>query len=110
MSDTWHSILIVAVAAAVTMALRFIPFLVFPENKPLPKILVYLSNVLPAAIMGMLVVYCFRNTSIAESPHGIPELIAAAIVAGLYVWKKNFLISIAAGTVAYMLLVQLVFV
>lgn len=110
MSDMMHSAGIVAIAALVTIAIRFLPFILFPESREVPKFLTYLSHVLPAAIMGMLVVYCFRNTNIIVAPHGIPELIATVIVVGSYLWKKNFLISIATGTVVYMILVQMVFV
>lgn len=110
MTSVMHSGGIVAVAAVVTMLLRFLPFILFPESKEVPKLLVYLSKVLPAAIMGMLVVYCFRNLNIMEASHGLPELLATIMVVGTYLWKKNFLISIAAGTIFYMVLVQVVFI
>ena len=106
MINTSHAIGIVAVASLVTMAIRAFPFIVFPENKELPNFLVYLSRVLPSAIMGMLIVYCFRNTDIQAGAHGLPELIATSIVVGSYLWKKNILISIAVGTVCYMIMVQ----
>ena len=108
MADT-HSILIVAVTAAVTIALRFLPFLIFSENRKTPEIVAYLGRVLPYAIMGMLVVYCLKGVSLLSAPFGIPELIGCALVAGLHVWKRNTLLSIVGGTVCYMLLVQLVF-
>ena len=108
--STVHSIALIAVMAAVTMALRFLPFLVFPEGKKLPRFLEYLGAVLPGAIMGMLVVYCFKSTSVVSWPYGMPELIASAIVIITYLLFKKSLISIGLGTVAYMLLVQLVFV
>ena len=108
--STVHSIALIAVMAAVTMALRFLPFLIFPEEKKLPRVLEYLGTVLPGAIMGMLVVYCFKSTSVVSWPFGIPELIASAIVVLTYLLFKKSLISIGLGTVAYMLLVQLVFV
>ena len=107
--QTLHSVLIVVVAAVVTAALRFIPFLVFGRGKPTPPIIVYLGKVLPCAVMGMLVVYCMKDVAFLRYPYGIPELIGCAVVAGLHVWKRNSLLSIGAGTVLYMLLVQLVF-
>lgn len=110
MYNYWHSFGIVAVAAIVTIAIRFLPFILFPENREVPGWLIYLSKVLPAAVMGMLVVYCFKNTQIIDYPHGIPEIIATVVVVASYVWKKNFLVSIAMGTVLYMVLVQLIFV
>jgi len=104
-----HSAALVAVMALVTMALRFFPFLIFGENRKTPELINYLGKVLPYAIMGMLVVYCLKNISFLESPHALPELIACAVVALLHLWKRNTLLSIGAGTVCYMLLVQLVF-
>ena len=104
-----HSALIVAVVALVTIGLRFLPFAVFSGNKPVPPFVAYLGRVLPYAIMGMLVVYCLRNTSIFSAPHGLPEFISCALVAVLHLWKRNTLISIVGGTACYMLLVQMVF-
>lgn len=107
MSNFVHSLLLVAVVAGVTILIRFLPFLVF--HKGTPKIILYLGKVLPYAIMGMLVVYCLRNITFLEQPHGIPELISVLLVVLLYKWKHNTLISIAGGTVCYMMLIQMVF-
>ena len=104
-----HAIITIAIAALVTAALRFLPFLIFGENKKTPAIVTYLGQVLPFAIMGMLVVYCLKDVSLASMPFGIPEAIGCAAVAGLHVWKRNTLISIGGGTLIYMLLVQFVF-
>ena len=103
-----HSASLVAVVALVTMGLRFLPFLIF-RGRETPPFIVYLGRVLPYAIMGMLVVYCLRNTAIFSAPYGIPELMSTALVVGLHVWKKNTLLSIIAGTVCYMVLMQMVF-
>ena len=92
-----------------TMLTRFLPFLLFPGNKPTPKYIQYLGNVLPAAVFGLLVVYCLKNVSFLTGTHGIPELISIAVVVVLHLWKRQMLLSIAGGTVCYMLLVQLVF-
>ncbi len=102
--------LVILVVAVVTSLLRFLPFLIFRGNKPTPKVLLYFGKVLPFAIMGMLVVFCFKNVDVMQASHGLPELIAGALVVGLHLWKKNTLLSIAVGTVVYMLLVQYVFV
>ena len=104
-----HASLIVAVAALVTIGLRFLPFLLFGGTKQTPVYVAYLGKVLPYAIMGMLVVYCLRNTDFAGNTHGLPEIISCAVVAALHLWKRSTLISIVGGTAAYMLLVQLVF-
>jgi branched-subunit amino acid transport protein AzlD len=103
-----HSALIIAVAAVVTIALRFLPFLIFGEGRETPGLIVYLGRVLPCAIMGMLVVYCMKGVSLAAAPFGIPEILGCVLVAGLHVWKRNTLLSIGVGTVCYMVLVQMV--
>ena len=104
-----HDILLVAVVALVTIALRFLPFVIFSGSKPTPPFVSYLGRVLPYAIMGMLVVYCLRNVNLASAPHGAPEFIACVLVAVLHLWKRNTLVSIIGGTLSYMLMVQLVF-
>lgn len=93
-----------------TVLTRFLPFLLFPAGKPTPKYIRYLGKVLPAAVFGMLVVYCLRNVSIFSGSHGLPELLSIAVVVILHLWKRQMLLSIAGGTVCYMLLVQMVFV
>ena len=99
--------ILVAAMAVVTILLRFLPFWIFKGKTP--AYITYLGKVLPSAIIGMLVIYCLRSTSIISAPHGLPEIIAAVIVVGLQAWKRNSLISILSGTVVYMLMVQFVF-
>lgn len=102
--------LIIALAVtAGTMITRFLPFVLFPDSRPVPKIITYLGRTLPAAMMGLLVVYCLRNVDLAAAPHGLPELISIAVLTGLHLWKRNVLLSIGVGTVLYMVLVQVVF-
>ena len=104
-----HNIWMIVVMTLATMATRFLPFLIFGENRNTPPLITYLGKVLPCAVMGMLVVYCLKDVSFLSSPFGLPELIGIAIVALLHLWKRNSLLSIGVGTVCYMLLVQLVF-
>ena len=104
-----HSAKLIAVIALVTIALRFLPFVIFSGKRQTPAYISYLGKVLPFSIMGMLVVYCLRNISFSAAPFGIPELLSCAVVAALHLWKRNTLLSIAAGTVFYMILVQTVF-
>lgn len=105
----WQQFATVAAVVAGTMLTRFVPFLIFPSGKPTPKYVQYLGRVLPAAVFGMLVIYCLKDVSFASGSHGLPELLAIAAVVGLHMWKRQMLLSIAGGTVCYMLLVQLVF-
>ena len=104
-----QQIITIAICVLGTMLTRFLPFLIFSSKKPTPKYIVYLGKALPCAVFGMLVVYCLKNVSILTGTHGLPELLAIAVTAGLHLWKKNMLLSIAGGTIVYMLLVQLVF-
>lgn len=104
-----QKIIIIGMAVLGTAMTRFLPFLVFPGDKPVPKYIQYLGRVLPSAVFGLLVVYCLRNVNILSGSHGIPELISIAAVAGLHLWKRQMLLSIAGGTICYMMLVQMVF-
>lgn len=110
MIDNIHSLLIVLVMAVVTAFLRFSPFILFPEGRKRPKVVTYLGTVLPYALIGMLVVYCFKGVNVFAAPYGIPELIAAAFSVGIHVLRRNTLLSVFGGVILYMLLVQFVFV
>ncbi len=108
MINAGQSLAIIAVTAAVTALIRFLPFLIF--HKGTPKPILYLGEVLPFAVMGMLVVYCLKNTSFISAPYGAPELLAILFVVIVHKCKHNTLLSVAGGTICYMLLVQMVFV
>lgn len=97
----------IAMVVIGTMLTRFLPFLLFPAGKPTPKYIQYLGSVLPAAVFGLLVVYCLKNVNIFAGSHGVPELLAIAIITVLHLWKRQMFLSIAGGTVCYMLLLQL---
>lgn len=103
------SFVIIIAVALTTFATRVFPFLLFPEGKKTPPIIVYLGKVLTPAVIGMLVVYCLKDTTVVDTPHGIPELIAVTITVVLHVWKRNNLLSIGTGTILYMFLIQAVF-
>lgn len=104
-----QSALIVAAASAVTVLLRFLPFMVFSGEREIPPLITLLTGLLPPAVMGMLVVYCLRGVSLFSGSRGLPELIASAAVVISYVWKRSTLLSIVTGTALYMVLVQAVF-
>ena len=104
-----QEIITVAMIVLATILTRFLPFLVFPEGKPTPKSIRYLGKVLPSAVFGLLIIYSLRNVSVFSGSHGIPELISIALVVALHLWKRQMLLSIAGGTLCYMILVQMVF-
>lgn len=104
-----QEIITIAICVVATVITRFLPFLIFSSKKPTPKFIQYLGKALPGAIFAMLVIYCLKDVDVLSGSHGIPELIAISVTVLLHLWKKQMLLSIAGGTVVYMLLVQFVF-
>ena len=102
-------VITVAIVVAATLLTRFSAFLILPPGKKAPDFVQYLGKALPAAVMGMLVVYTFKDTIVLSYPYGIPELIALLVTVGMHLWKRNMFMSIGAGTVVYMILIQAVF-
>ena len=104
-----QEMLTVAAVVAGTMVTRFLPFIIFPANKKTPPAITFLGQMLPAAVMGLLVIYCFKDVSFLSGTHGIPELLATAVTVLLQVFVRNMLLTITGGTIFYMYLVQYVF-
>ena len=103
-----QQIFTIAMVVSGTALTRFLPFLLFSAGKSTPLYIRYLGRVLPSAVFGLLVVYSLKDTSVLTGNHGLPELLAGALVVVLHIWKRQMLVSIAGGTIAYMLLVQFV--
>ena len=108
--DNWQTLVTAAALAAGIMATRFIPFLLFTRKDKIPAAVLYLGGALPHASMTLLLVYCLKDVSPLAPPHGLPEALGILFTAGLHLWKKNVLASIAGGTLFYMFLVQQVFI
>ncbi|MBQ9326909.1 MAG: branched-chain amino acid transporter permease [Solobacterium sp.] len=104
-----QQVITILLCAIATMCTRFLPFLLFGGKKEVPPIILYLGKALPSAVFAMLVVYCLKSVSVTSFPFGIPELIGITVTVVMHLWKKNTLLSMFAGTLVYMLLVQLVF-
>lgn len=98
------------ISSAVTITLRALPFLFLKKGAKPSKFLSFLSNVLPYAVMGMLVVYCLKGISFTSLHGFMPSLIAVAVAVVSYLLTRKTVVSITLSTVAYMLLVQLVFI
>lgn len=109
MMPAWQRFVIILMCVLGTQITRFLPFLVFSSDKPTPKYIQYLGKALPAAVFGMLVVYCLKGIDVMTGNHGLPEFIAIGVTVVLHLWKKNMMLSMAGGTACYMLLIQLVF-
>ncbi len=105
-----EQIIIVAAVVAATMLTRFLPFLIFRSSHSTPDYIRYLGRVLPAAVFGLLVIYCVRNVDIFTGAHGLPEFIGILATALLHRWKRQMLFSIAGGTITYMTLIQMIFI
>lgn len=110
MLTTTQALLSVLVIAGATFLTRALPFWLFPSNKQTPAAVLYLGKVLPFAIIGMLVVYCLKETAVWTYPYGLPQLIAIEYIVLVHKWKHNLILSIGGGTVLYMVLVQVIFV
>lgn len=104
-----EQIIIIAIVVIGTMLTRFLPFLIFSRDKETPQYVKYLGYVLPPAVFGLLVVYSLRNVSFMSFDGFIPELLAVGLIILLHYWKRNMLLSIAGGTIFYMVLVQVAF-
>ena len=104
-----QQIITIALCVLGTQLTRFVPFLIFNEHRKTPAFVQYLGKVLPGAIFSMLVVYCLKNVSLLSGSRGVPEALAILVTAGLHLWKRQMLLSIAGGTVCYMLLLQFLF-
>lgn len=104
-----YSAVTVAIIAGVSLALRGLSFVAFPQGTKIPNWITRLGQVLPYGIMGFLVVYCLKDTTILTYPYGLPRLISVVLTASLQAWKKNSLLSVLAGTACYMIMIQYVF-
>lgn len=105
----YQQFITIGVAVLGTVLTRFLPYILFPEGKKIPRVINYLGKVLAPAVFGLLVIYCLRNVNFAGAHHGLPELISIAVVIALFVWKKGMVLPMAGGTACYMLLVHFVF-
>lgn len=107
--STAETLITIAAAAAATIGTRALPFLAFPAGRETPAVVRYLGQVLPGAVFGFLVVYCLRNVDVLDASHGIPEAIGVCVAAGLYLWRRSMLAAICMSTLAYIVLVNVVF-
>lgn len=102
-----QALFIVLICAGLTLALRALPFMFFGGKDGVPRIIESLGHALPSAIMAALVVYCMRGVPFGAFSDGIKQLLAAACVVGLHLWRRSTLLSIAGGTAVYMILIRL---
>ncbi|MBT1173041.1 AzlD domain-containing protein [Bifidobacterium sp. MA2] len=106
---TWQAVVTIAAVSLGTILTRFLPFILFPDSRRPPRVVTYLGRVLPHAMTGLLVVYALKDVSLFSGFHGAPEAIAVLVIVLLHRWRHSMLVSVAGGTIVYMMLVQLVF-
>lgn len=109
MQNVKHWIVMIVVMAIVTYLIRLFPFVIFPENKKTPRFVKYLGVMIPAAAMGLLVIYSFKDAIAVDNSLLLPQLLAGVFTIAIHLWKKNTLLSIGVGTISYMVLIQFVF-
>lgn len=105
----FEQIVTIGMVVAGTMMTRFIPFMLFPSGRPTPSYVQYLGKVLPSAALGLLIVYSVKDIQFFSGSYGVPEIVSIGAVIFLHLWRKSMLLSIAGGTMIYMVLVQWVF-
>lgn len=103
----YQQVVVIGMVVLGTVLTRFIPFLLFPAGQSAPDYVQYLGKVLPSAALGLLVVYCYRNIDFVRGNRNIPELAAGAVVVCLHVWRRSMILSIAGGTIFYMVVSHL---
>lgn len=103
-----HDVLIVGVMAAMTFLTRLFPFLFFGGKKTPPRIVKYLGEFLPPAVMAILILYCLKEVRFDTLSGFLPAFLSSAAVVLLHLWRRNILLSIGAGTVLYMVLIRII--
>ena len=110
MPDYTHALIVMLVMGGCVLLTRILPVIIFGRSERVPEFILYLGKVIPYTAMGLLIVYCLRDVSILGGTHGVPELIAMAVVVASYLWKRNTIVSVVLGTAMYMVLLQMVFI
>ena len=109
MTDHMHAMIVIAVMGLAVLATRIVPVLIFGRGEKVPEFILYLGRVVPYTAMGLLIVYCLRDMPVRDAPHRLPEIISLTVVTVTYLWKRNTILSVVAGTALYMFLVQSIF-
>src|SRR5699024_4006323 len=102
-------LLTVLVVMLGTMFTRFLVFVIFPPSKEPPQFVTYLGKVIPAAAIGLLVIYALKEVKLTKASFAITEFLAILVIVLIHKWRRNSLLSIATGTIVYMVLIQGVF-
>ncbi len=107
MNLNYYAIFIILLMGLVTFGLRAFPFLVFRGERELPRLMKDLGDILPASVMAVLIVYCLKDAPSDLMGVGILQLIGIAVTAVSYKLKHNTFLSLALGTICYMILLRI---
>lgn len=104
MINNGYALMVIAVMAAVTFALRAVPFVASRSLQRFPLV-AQLGRFLPPAIMTLLLVHTLVGSA-ADNPLSAPwaEISAALLVMLIQLKLKHPLLSILSGTALYVLL------
>lgn len=105
---TLQQIATISLMGASVVATRALPFLLFRSQNRTPRFISFLSNYLPSAVFGMLVIYCLKDMPLTNPITILPRLIGILSCILLHIWRKNMLLTIAGGTAIYMLVLKLI--
>lgn len=108
MSDMQFIFIVILLALSV-MICRYLPFIIFKDSDRLPDLISYLGKYLPSAMMGLLVVYCFKDYDFLAFDETVSALLAGGVVVIVHLYKRNTILSILAGTITYMILLNNLF-
>ncbi|ULG72265.1 branched-chain amino acid transporter permease [Macrococcus brunensis] len=102
-----QQLIMIALMTCTTLLTRYLPFVIFRSDKPIPPVIQYFGSILPPAIFGLLVIYALRDIRWSSYAHSLPAIGAIIAIVLVHLWKRNMLISIAVGTIIYMLLIRI---
>ncbi len=105
--STKEQIITIILIALATVATRALPFILFPSEQHTPRFVRFLGKYLASAVFGMLLIYCLKDVPLLSGNHGLPQLLGITVCVLLHLWRRNMLLTIAGGTLSYMLLIHL---
>lgn len=106
MPDWPYILAAVLVSAAITWAVRAVPFL-FIERLRESELLPHLGAVMPVGIMTILVFYTLRNTDLGANPATVAVLLGLVVTAALHLWRRNAILSVLGGTAVHVVIMSM---
>ena len=108
---TLYLTLVVVLVALLSWFIRAVPFILFGRSAKPPEAVSYIGRMLSPAAIAMLVVYCYagyvRDRPPMEHLGMLAELVAGVVTVALHWRWRCPPLSIAVGTILYMVLIRL---